>query len=302
VSEVLDVMDVSVIVVHHNSPDTLLPTLDALLSSGVPQDAILLVDNSSAPEDREQATSIAGSNIEILHVDNRGYAAAVNEGLQHLSHNSSLRTFTLISTHESLPAPRATGQLRAVFDEDSSIAVSGPTLLDAASETGVWSIGGYLSKRLHLPRHIRPDKLMSATAAVVDREWLDGAFTMYRTHYLLENGLDERYFLYFEETDLHTRLRRRNLRVVWVPDAVVSQLSSGIPARLLGRNMFIFQSIHFSRTSGRFAVSFEAARALVRFVARGRGTLRAPFDICRGWLEGESHIRSLRRASQRGDQ
>lgn len=201
VNETMD--DVACIVVHHNSPATLVDTLEALCASGVPRAQILVVDNSS--ESAPAAQPVA-EGFTVLYTSNRGYAAAVNEGLAYLNAQGLALSFTLISTHESLAAPDAVRALRDALMADPSIAVAGPTLLNADSDMQIWSVGGRLTPRLKLPRH-HVDADAVTQESVVDREWLDGAFTMYRTADLEEFTLDEAYFLYFEETDLHTRLR-----------------------------------------------------------------------------------------------
>ena len=274
--------DVACIVVHHNSPDTLIVTLEALCSSGVPRDEILVVDNSSTGV----ADPPSANGFAVLHTSNRGYAAAVNEGLSYLNANGRARPFTLVSTHESLPASDAVRRLRDELLADPSIAVVGPTLMNADSGRKVWSVGGFLTPRLKLPRH-HVDLDVQVPETGVDREWLDGAFTMYRTAELEEFTLDETYFLYFEETDLHTRLRRAGRRVVWVPRATVSQRSSGIPSRLLGRNLFLFHHKLFSKTTGRLAVSFELGRSVARALLTKRGRWSAFPEIAKGWQEGE---------------
>lgn len=277
------VNDVACIVVHHNSPATLVDTLEALCAGGVQRAQILVVDNSS--ETASTASPVA-EGFSVLSTSNRGYAAAVNDGLAHLNAKGLACPFTLISTHESLAAPGAVRALRDELLTDPSIAVAGPTLLNADLDMQIWSVGGRLTPRLKLPRHhVDADSPMQGP--VVDREWLDGAFTMYRTSDLEEFRLDETYFLYFEETDLHTRLRRAGRRVVWVPRASVSQRSSGIPSRLLGRNLLFFHRKLFSRTSGRLAVAFELGRSLARALLTKRGRWAAFPEIARGWREGE---------------
>jgi N-acetylglucosaminyl-diphospho-decaprenol L-rhamnosyltransferase len=274
---------VACIVVHHNSPTTLAGTLDAILSNGLPRSRILVVDNS--PPSTLPGPLLA-EGFAVLTTNNDGYAAAVNHGLKHLKSLGGSQPLTLVCTHESIAAPNA---VRALCDEilsDPMIAVAGPTLLNADVGREIWSVGGRLTPLLKLPRHI-VNATQDADDANVDREWLDGAFTMYRTADLERFQLDETYFLYFEETDLHTRLRRAGRRVVWVPRAAVSQKSSGIPSRLLGRNLFLFHCKLYSKTEGRVAVSFELVRSLARALLTRRGQWSAFPEIAKGWREGE---------------
>ena len=286
--------DVSAVVVHHNSPDTLGHTLRALAAAGLPRSRVLVVDNSPDPS---LTAAVEADGYEVLRVENRGYAGAVNDGIRELEASGSLRRFLLVSTHESMPEPDAVGELRGALVGDPSIAVAGPTLLNADRDGETWSHGGRLTPRLKLPRHIDEAEAAGATP-VIDREWLDGAFTLYRTSDLQEFGLSELYFLYFEETDLHTRLTRSGRRVVWVPAARASQRSSGIPPRLLGRNLFLFHRRLFSPTRGRIAVLFESGRSVARKVLTRRGGSGDWFEILRGWREGEQIARSTETAAE----
>lgn len=279
--------DTIAIVVHHNSPNTLAPTLRALAESGLPSQAILVVDNSTNDVHATTSEAIAGTEFLFLHAENRGYAAAVNDGLAYLSDRGLSRTFTIVATHESVAETDAVSLLRAALVNDPEIAVTGPTLINADSEDGkIWSTGGTLSRLLKLPTHDR-NTLSSAPGRIVDRDWLDGAFTMYRTALLEQFPLDEGYFLYFEETDLHTRLRGAGYRIVWVPQARVFQRSSGIPPLLMGRNLFLFHTRHFSPTRGRLAVGYQTFRALIRAALTSRGQWSASRDILSGWAQGE---------------
>lgn len=284
--------DLAAIVVHHNSPGTLLHTLQALSDAGLPNGVILVVDNSDQAAAVEAAKSIAGSDFPLLHTTNRGYAAAVNDGLACLAKRGLSREFTVVATHESIAAPEALSVLRTAILADDRIAVVGPTLINAESdEERLWSAGGMLSRILKRPQHQRSGSSFN-TNETVDREWLDGAFAMYRTSLLTSFGVDETYFLYFEETDLHTRLRRAGLRVAWVPLARVSQRSSGIPPQLLGRNLFLFQARHFSRTRGRVAVGYEVLRSIGRTALTSRGHWSDVKKILTGWIQGEAIVRT----------
>lgn len=275
-----EISDVACIVVHHRSPDTVIQTVSALESSGIAPTGILVVDNSG---DDEVVRRLEERGTTAIQTANRGYAAAAHVGLEELRRSGRLRPFTLIATHEVLPEAGAVRELRDVIASDESIAVAGPTLLHGAPAR-TWSKGGRLSPVLRLPSHHRDD---SGAGRSVDRDWLDGAFTLYRTTDLETHRLDEVYFLYFEETDLHTRLRRAGKRVVWVPGAAVQQESSGTPPRLIGRNLFLFHHKLFTDMSGRCAVGVQFARAVAKGVLRRQDSLAAAGQILAGWMDGE---------------
>jgi N-acetylglucosaminyl-diphospho-decaprenol L-rhamnosyltransferase len=285
-------LELSCIVVHFQSPETLPATLAALDAARVPGASTVVVDNSVSDEASESARTIAESaGCLFVRVANRGYAAAANSGLQFLTAQGLRTELVLLSTHESLPEPDAVERLMAAFRSDPAIAVAGPLLFNSETVgSKIWSGGGRLSAVLKRPRH-HTGKLRDE-GAPVDRDWLDGAFTLYETAVLEQQRLDESYFLYFEETDLHVRLARLGRRVVIVPGAHASQSSNGIPPRLLGRNLFLFQVKLFSPWRGRLAVGFEVGRSLVRKLITRRGQWGDAASIFSGWLEGERSVRT----------
>ncbi|CAN5330498.1 hypothetical protein BH09ACT10_BH09ACT10_23670 [soil metagenome] len=121
-----------------------------------------------------------------------------------------------------------------------------------------------------------------------ERQWLDGAFCLYRLDVLEAQQLREDFFLYFEEVEYHVRLRSLGWKVGYVPSAVVSQSSLGTPAFYLGRNMQIYQRL-WGTQAGRL---FASPTVLIREV--GRVVLRrsTSFDIkgfLKGWVAGNQH-------------
>lgn len=287
-------LELSCIVVHFQSTATLSATLAALQAARVRNASTVVVDNSMSDHASESARAIADSaGCLFLRVDNRGYAAAANSGLHFLASQGLRTELVLLSTHESLPEPDAVEKLMVAFQTDPAIAVAGPQLFNSGTVgSEIWSSGGRLSSVLKRPRHHTAK--LDVQGAPVDRAWLDGAFTLYETAVLEQQRLDEAYFLYFEETDLHVRLARLGRRVVVVPGAHASQSSNGIPPRLLGRNLFLFEAKLFSSWQGRLAVGLEAGRSLTRKLLTKRGEWADSANIVRGWLEGEKCLRSDR--------
>lgn len=276
--------EVQCVIVHHRSPKTVVRVVAGAIASGIAPTSIVVVDNSPETDPDLEFPDA----VRVLRVKNEGYAAAANRGVRLLDDDQNARPFTLVTSHEAEITPDALASLSTVLISDPSIAAAGPTLLLEGSEA-VWSTGGYFSRILNRAAHHRD--LADGSAAPQDRDWLDGAFVLYRTDLLTDFQFDESYFLYFEETDLHVRLHRAGHRVVWVPDAVGHQSSSGIPPKLLGRNTVLFQARHFSIWTGRAAVLFEAARSVARKLLTHRGSWDDSRQILSGWLSAERELR-----------
>jgi hypothetical protein len=58
--------------------------------------------------------------------------------------------------------------------------------------------------------------------SVLEVDWVPGTFTVYRASVLRDHGLfDERFYIYYEETDLCLSLKRAGWKVYFIPDAEV---------------------------------------------------------------------------------
>lgn len=273
------------IVVHHQSPTTLPLTVGDLIASGVPAAQVCVVDNS--PESLPDVDpGVPG--VRVLRVPNRGYGAAVNTATDRL--DATVTPFVLVCTHEVRISPGSVAALVGVLEAQPNAAAVGPTLT-LSEDARLWSQGGVLSRSLKVPVHRRGQPAGTRPVAV---DWLDGACVLYRTDVLQRFRFDERYFLYFEETDLHVRLNRAGRGVLWVPQAEASQRSSGIPPRLLGRNLLLFSAAHFSKRRGRLAVAYVTLRALAKSVLTRQGFPGDARAIVLGWREGEAMLKGKR--------
>ncbi|MBA2954552.1 glycosyltransferase family 2 protein [Nocardioides sp. CGMCC 1.13656] len=235
----------SVLIVHHNSVDTIWTTVRAVVDEGVSPTEITVVDNSESIDVSVELRERNDIGINLLFTDNAGYAAAVNTGVRHLASEGRLRSRVLVLTHETLPELGAIHALEQAMLATGAVAV-GPTLVVGhGADARVWSRGGVLSKRLLRPSHVGhgepwPERVRLPESPV-RRRWLDGAAVLYDGETLRDRPLPEQYFLYLEELDYHVQLGRDGKTVYWQPSAVMHQASDGVPPYYLLRNTVLFQ-------------------------------------------------------------
>lgn len=243
--------DVVAVVVHHRSYDTVAETVSGLLSQGLGLANIVLVDNSEYSAQGVPLCFRLPENLTVLQTANRGYGAAVNTALDYFAEaRGEPPKYFIVATHETRTRPDAVRHLFDALENDSAAALAGPTIVGTGRDGEfVWSTGGYLSDALHLPQHYdhrAPLTPELVSGAPIVRTWLDGAFIMYRWSDIAAFRVEESFFLYMEETDLHLRLREAGLHALWVPAAVVWQSSSGIPPYYLARGLRMLLRRHDS--------------------------------------------------------
>jgi GT2 family glycosyltransferase len=218
-------MEISFIIVNWNTKDLLRGCLDSIAkTAGSLLHEIIVVDNASSDGSADMLTREYPSVRLIANSENRGFGAANNQGFAVMKGKYAL----LINTDAVLTEgaagklwsfaeanPRAAivcGQLLNADGSKQNSVAAFPTLLTLASNTSLLEYffpGKYPSKRYD---HQGPLEVDSAI----------GACMMIRKKALDEvSFFDERYFFFFEETDLAFAMKRAGWSVCQVPDALI---------------------------------------------------------------------------------
>ncbi|MDO8356338.1 MAG: glycosyltransferase family 2 protein [Nitrospirota bacterium] len=225
-------IDLSIAIVSYNTKDLLLDCLRSLHAhtSGIRFD-VIVVDNDSrdgtvsAVRDSYPAITI------IANPDNRGFAKAVNQAgaVSRGRHMLLLNSDTLVRDH-------ALATMVRYLDDHPDV---------GAVSCKQWTGEGHLNQtsfpfpsiRDHLFysalfHRIAPSMqaVAAATQAVdcttsQDVDWANGACLMVRRSLFEQlGGLDESFFMYFEDADLCRRLRQQGYRVRHLAEAAIVHL------------------------------------------------------------------------------
>jgi GT2 family glycosyltransferase len=213
-----------VVVVHYHRENDLSNLLESLLRGGWSAPSQIAVVNNGG--DRALVGDVAMHGAVVwIDLPNPGYASAVNVGAAALTEFEYL----IIATHELRFEERALEVLSDTLARDHSIGLCGPLLLDSR-DGSVWSAGGSSRTLRGLPFH--PGQGRSLRDHRTDlREvlWLDGAcVAVRRMDFEALTGLNEKFFLYFEDVDFGYRVRATlGKRVVCNPAAIAYQSPGG---------------------------------------------------------------------------
>ena len=213
--------DVSVIVVVYESGPTLAQCLAALKAQTLAGFEVILVDNASSDRTAQAAMAADPSLRLIENSENRGFAAAVNQGaraakgrwLALLNPDAYAEPDwleRLVAAAAGNPAVRAFTSRQLMADDPSRLDGLG----DVMSLAGYPFRGGFGHRD---PGDTRAGWVFSACggAMMIDRELFLGL-----------GGFDERLFCYCEDVDLGYRLRLVGEPTLLVPDAVVRHVGS----------------------------------------------------------------------------
>jgi GT2 family glycosyltransferase len=227
----------------------------------------------------------------LLEQDNRGLAAGWNTGMA----RASGRYFLIVNADAWLLGD-AVERLVVFADANPDAAYVGPRLLnpDGSLQRSVrgfptlWRLATeYLFLRKLAPR----SRLLNAFYAagfehdrVRDADFLMGACMLVRRAAVDEVGpLDERFFLFSEETDWCYRFRRAGWRVVFYPGAEAVHVGGAGHGGRMFREQVRGHLLFFAKHRGEREA--ERARRLLRLSLRLRGAI---FPGERGRMYGET--------------
>jgi GT2 family glycosyltransferase len=253
-------MRILAIVVNYRTAHMTLNAVRSLLAAleELPGAEVVIVDNDSRDGSFELMTEVTRTFGEVaktsVHVvaseKNGGFAYGVNVGVRYGLSATSPPDFFYLLNSDAFPDPRAVRELRLVFDRQPRAGIAGsyiygndgqphqtafrfPTPVSEFERAIRLGIASKVLGRWRVPLPL-PDG---------DREvdWVAGASMMIRREVFEDIGLfDERFFLYYEETDFCLRAKARGWSTYYVRASAVAHIggaSTGIKDGRSNRRM-----------------------------------------------------------------
>ncbi len=228
-------------------------TLDCLRSldrqTGVSFD-VLIVDNAS-PDGTAEMLRRERPQVELLQAgSNLGYAGGNNLGLRHALRNSD-GPFLLLN-NDTLLESDSLQALLAALDRHPEAGILGPMVYTWGEGNTISSAGGRIDWRHADAVNIgagEPDAGQYGPRSV---DFINGCSLLITRQAIARVGmLDERFFMYWEETDWCTRVRRAGFDVRFEPGARLRHKATILPSDLgpnalyyMTRNRMLFFRKH----------------------------------------------------------
>ncbi len=256
-------MHCSAIAVTHNSSTTIVTCLEALTGEDC---EIVVVDNASADDTVQRVQEFVASNAVrlIANDQNRGFAAAVNQGVREANGD-----VFLILNPDAIAEPGAVAALLRCLNETRAAAVGG-ALLEASGQPA----RGFAFRRLPtlssllceilLVNQIWPGNPNNRRHRYLDADYsrqqeveqpAGACLAITRTAWASVGGFDEQFFpVWFEDVDLCRRLLDQGAKILYCPEArfrhsgahSVGQLSFRDKQLVWYSNMLRYTRKHFS--------------------------------------------------------
>ncbi|MCB9138666.1 MAG: glycosyltransferase family 2 protein [Caldilineaceae bacterium] len=240
---------------------------------------VIVVDNASTDDTAERIAANFPAVTLLRNAENEGFARANNRGMV-----QARGRYILLLNPDTIVEPGALQMLSAYLDEQPHVGAAGPRLA-RPDGTIQRSCLRFVSLRALVTGYLRGgDYLPAATSRPSRVEGLSGAALLLRRRALDEVGLlDERFFMYGEDTDICYRLNQAGWAVCYYPSAHIIHLggqSAGqIPAETyVRRRMAQLQFVRKHGATGEAMLMAQLMRWSLRLrAARAQGPQRAYF-------------------------
>lgn len=213
---------VLIIIVCFNQVDLTLACLASLEKLSYLAADVLIVDNASSDGTVEQVQQQFPQAAVMASGENLGYAGGNNLGLRYaLEHDYA---YALLLNNDTEVAPDFVTQLVDICEQDGTVAAAGPKTFFFDRPNVLWAAGGCIDWRAGGRTSMRGfnEADTGLFNQVEDVDFAPGCALLVRLATVADVGLlDERFGMYYEETEWCVRMKRAGHRVVYVPTSKV---------------------------------------------------------------------------------
>ncbi len=224
-------MKLSIVIVNYKMWQLTRALVESLLKDDLPKGTeIIVVDNNSGDDSVYMLRSDFPEITVIANKENLGLAAGVNTALA-----VAKGSYYLVLNPDMIALPGSVHNLVAFMDKNPDVGIAGGKLISPNGKLQ-YSCYGFYTPMTIFYRRTFLGKTPTGKQAIrtflmkdfdhaseKDVDWLMGACLMVRKKaYEQVGGMDELFFLYFEDVDWCRRFWAKGWRVTYVPQAVFS--------------------------------------------------------------------------------
>ena len=301
---------VAVIIVAYNNDDDVLACLNSLINMSVRPVCIAVIDNSDIDTMLSEELDTFCKKHALLLQDaieksnncyivykrhaNGGFASANNFAITMLKHQEDIEYFWLLNP-DTIVTQNALHTLIKTVQEDVNIGAVGSTLVRMDNSSCIQAAAGsrfnrWFGTTTSLLDGVHLQSIHKYSIADINSglDYITGASMLVRKKVFETAGvLDERFFLYLEDTEWGIRVKKYGYSLAWAPESIVYHKDGGStrPAYadyLMLRNRLLLLRIHYPLYIATAVASYGVV--IIRRILRGQAK-RIPL-VCQALIDG----------------
>jgi len=204
---------VAVVLINWNNTNDTLACLDSVSGVKYSNFRIVIVDNHSRGSEYEKLKSGSENAVILRQSRNRGFSGGCNAGIRWALRNGFQYVWLLNA--DTVVDPNSLGELVRAIESDPRIGIAGGVIYSWSDPNRIQTVGGFIDPETQRGRMMDLDQVDPERCGLQDVDYVSGAMLLVRKEAVRNVGLlDERFFMYYEDTDWGIRMRERGWRVV----------------------------------------------------------------------------------------
>lgn len=257
---------VAIIIVCYNGVADTIDCLQSLRGLTYPNYFTVVVDNASS----DNTAQVVATQFPEVHLvvspHNTGFTGGNQTGVHEALQHEPETDFLFLLNPDTLVAPDLLDQLVETWQTQPQLGALGPVMFLADEPEVVWSGGGRIDARGQVT-HLRQGERLTESQGFEPCEFVSGCGLLISRGVFEQVGLfDERFFLYFEESDLCTRIRKAGYTVgtvlsgrLWHKVSRSTGKDSPLTLYYMRRNQLLYLKKHGTR-AGLMAAILDTLR------------------------------------------
>lgn len=213
---------VAVIVVNWNNAQDTIDCVNSLKKINYKNFKVFLVDNGSTDGSLEKLRPFADENIEIIETrQNLGFSGGNNVAVEKAL--AEKFDFILLLNNDTTVDPDFLSELVKVAEGDPKIGIVGSKIYFYDNPKRIWYGGGKFTW-FGGGRHLQYEEIDKNPEEINPKEtgYMTGCSFLIKSEVVRKiGGLDERFFLYYEDTDWSLSTKEVGYKIVYAPSSKV---------------------------------------------------------------------------------
>jgi GT2 family glycosyltransferase len=205
---------VAIVLVNWNNSEDTLACIESLGKLNYQDSQIVVVENHSGLEEYRALRSGCTDEIILRQKRNLGFAGGCNVGIRWALQKGF--DYVWLLNNDAVVAPESLPELVGAMESDSRIGIVGGVMYYWNDPERIQTAGGFIDDESPRGEMLGINELDAGQfRGIRDVDYVSGGMLLVRSAAITPVGLlDERFFMYYEDTDWGVRMREGGWRVV----------------------------------------------------------------------------------------